>query len=196
MTSFLLHRAGLPTPPTWVTQSADEARELCEREAADGHRTVLKPLFGAQGRGLRLLDGGAEVPPPEEVGGVYYLQRFIGATEGGWRDFRVFVAGGRAIAAMRRQGASWITNIGQGGRAEPAPAEGNLAALAVAAARAVGAAHAGVDLIPAAGGGWWVLEVNSMPAWQGLQGVSDVDIALHLAHDVLARVRPDRPAAA
>lgn len=196
MTSFLLHRAGLPTPPTWVTQSEDEARVLCDREAACGHRTVLKPLFGAQGRGLRLLEGSAEIPPPDEMGGVYYLQRFMGATDGGWRDFRVFVVGGRAIAAMQRQGAGWITNIGQGGRAEAAAAEGTLAALAVAAAEAVGAAHAGVDLIPAADGSWSILEVNSMPAWQGLQGVSDVDIASHLARDVLACVRPGRPAAA
>lgn len=196
MTSFLLHQAGLPTPPTWVTQSQDEARALCDREAAAGHRTVLKPLFGAQGRGLRLLEGGAEVPPPEEVGGVYYLQRFVGAAEGGWRDFRVFVVGGRPVAAMRRTGAGWITNIGQGGRAEPISAEGEFAALAVAAARTVGAAHAGVDLIPASDGDWLILEVNSMPAWQGLQSVSDVDIALHLARDVLACVRRGRPAAA
>ncbi|MGD9511260.1 MAG: RimK family alpha-L-glutamate ligase [Geminicoccaceae bacterium] len=196
MTSFLLHRAGLPTPPTWVTQSAEEARALCGREAAAGHRTVLKPLFGAQGRGLRLLNGSAELPPPEEVGGIYYLQRFIGPAEGSWRDFRVFVVGGSAIAAMQRHGASWITNIGQGGRAELAAIDGRLAALAVAAAQSVEAAHAGVDLIPAAGGGYWILEVNSMPAWQGLQSVSEVDIALHLARDVLAQVRPGRPVAA
>jgi tetrahydromethanopterin:alpha-L-glutamate ligase len=196
MTSFLLHWTGLPTPPTWVTQSEDEARALCEREAAAGHRTVLKPLFGAQGRGLRLLEGSAEIPPRDEVSGVYYLQRFIGRAEGGWRDFRVFVVAGQAVAAMQRTGTGWITNIGQGGRAQTAAAEGRLAALAVAAARAVGAAHAGVDLLPAPDGGWWILEVNSMPAWQGLQSVSDVDIAQQLARDVLARARPGRPAAA
>jgi glutathione synthase/RimK-type ligase-like ATP-grasp enzyme len=108
----------------------------------------------------------------------------------------VFVVAGCAIAAMSRHGLSWVTNIGQGGRAEAADAGGMLAELAVAAAAAVGAAHAGVDLIPAGGGGYFVLEVNSMPAWQGLQGVTEVDVAFHLARDVLARIRPARSAAA
>jgi tetrahydromethanopterin:alpha-L-glutamate ligase len=48
MTSFLLARAGLPTPPTWTMESAEAARALVEREAPRGP-LVLKPLFGAQG---------------------------------------------------------------------------------------------------------------------------------------------------
>ena len=81
---------------------------------------------------------------------------------------------------MRRRGASWITNIGRGGRAEPVPAAGRLAELAVAAAAAVGADHAGVDVIADCDGGLQILEVNSMPAWQGLQAVTSEDIALAL----------------
>ena len=189
MTSFLLARAGLPTPPTRVAQSAEEARAHCAGEAAAGHRTVLKPLFGAQGRGLRLLDGRDHLPAPEEVAGVYYLQRFVGRPDRGWQDFRVFVTGGRAVAAMRRRGRGWITNIGQGGEPEPVVAEGALAELAVDAAAAVGADHAGVDLIEDVEGALHILEINSMPAWQGLQSVTEVDIARELARDVLARVR-------
>src|SRR6202046_2765848 len=54
MTSFLLARAGVPTPPTWTMESARTARALVEREAPHGP-LVLKPLFGAQGKGLRLI---------------------------------------------------------------------------------------------------------------------------------------------
>ena len=54
MTSFLLARAGVPTPPTWTMESAEAARALVEREAPRGP-LVLKPLFGAQGKGLRLI---------------------------------------------------------------------------------------------------------------------------------------------
>lgn len=188
MTSFLLGRAGLPTPPTRVAQSAAEAVVHCAAERTAGHRTVLKPLFGAQGRGLRLIEDAAELPAPADVGGVYYLQRFVEPTGEGWRDYRVFVISGRAVAAMSRRGAGWITNIGQGGRPEPAAAAGRLGELAVAAAAAVTADHAGVDLIEAPGGGLLVLEVNSMPAWQGLQSVADVDIASELARDLLNRI--------
>ena len=192
-TSFLLAQAGLPTPPTWVVETADLARAVVAHEAAAGHALVLKPLFGAQGRGLRLVQGGDELPPPEEVGGVFYLQRFVGraAADGsGWRDHRVFVVGSDAVAAMTRRAAGWITNVGQGGVPEPLPAAGLLAEFAVAAAAAVGADHAGVDLIEAPNGGLQILEVNSMPAWQGLQSVAPVDIAGRLATLVARRLRP------
>ena len=60
---------------------------------------------------------------------------------------------------------------------------------------AVGADYAGVDLIanPDKQDRWLVLEVNSMPAWQGLQSVSKVDIADALATDLLRRVDAATP---
>jgi tetrahydromethanopterin:alpha-L-glutamate ligase len=187
MTSFLLARRGVPTPPTWAVQSAEAAAARCAAEAANGRPLVLKPLFGAQGRGLRLVRGAGDLPPAEEVGGVYYLQRFVGHERDGWHDYRVLVVAGRAVAAMRRRGAGWVTNIGRGGIAEPVAATGQLAQLARSAAAAVGADHAGVDLIEDGARGLVVLEVNSMPAWQGLQAVSAANVALALAQDALAR---------
>ena len=157
---------------------------------ATGHRLVLKPLFGAQGRGLRLLHGPDDLPSTDELGGVYYLQRFVPGSGEGWSDLRVFVIGHRPVAAMRRRGVSWITNIGRGGLAEPVPATGRLAELAVAATIALGVEHAGIDVITDRDGGLQILEVNSMPAWQGLQSVSPVDIAGHLAARVAGLLRP------
>jgi RimK family alpha-L-glutamate ligase len=188
MTSFLLGRAGLPTPPTWTTTSRDEAAALVAAEARPGRPLVLKPLFGSQGRGLALIEGVSDLPTPEAVAGVYYLQRYVGAAEGDWRDWRVFVIGGRAVAAMIRHGTSWRTNAAQGARCEGVAATGALAALAVAAAAATGADHAGVDLIADAEGRLQVLEVNSNPAWAALQRVSAINIAQALADHLLARL--------
>src|SRR5690606_8153911 len=123
-----------------------KASAILAREAAAGHATVLKPLFGSQGRGLRLLRGPDELPPPEEVAGVYHLQRFVGATAN-WHDFRVLVVDGSAVAGMVRRGTSWITNVHQGALPEPLAIDGQIGELAVAAARAVGCIYAGVDLI-------------------------------------------------
>ena len=190
-TSFLLARAGIPTPPAVAVQSPELARAAVE----SWPDCVLKPLFGAQGRGLRRLSGPADVPEPEAMAGVYYLQPFVPpCREGAWCDCRIFVVGGRAVAAMIRHGRSWITNIHQGASCEALAPDGAVADLAVRAAAAVGADYAGVDLIasPGSSGGssgqWLVLEVNSMPAWQGLQTVSDIDIADALAGDFLRRV--------
>jgi RimK family alpha-L-glutamate ligase len=183
MTSFFVARAGLPTPPTWTLESHDEARALVRREIERGP-LVLKPLFGAQGKGLKLLRKADDLPPPGEVAGVYYLQRFEPVEGDDFRDFRLFVSGGRVVAAMMRQASTWITNVKQGGEPVPVGRDGALEALALASARAVGADIAGVDVIVGREGAR-VLEVNSMPAWRGLQKVAEVDIARALAEDVL-----------
>jgi tetrahydromethanopterin:alpha-L-glutamate ligase len=190
MTSFLLHKQGIPTPATWSVESAAEARRVVRAEARPERPLVLKPLFGSQGRGLRLIDSLAALPPADAVAGVYYLQQFIRGRAPGWRDWRVFIVGGRAIAAMIRHGTHWRTNASQGARCEGVPAAGELATLATAAAAAVGADYAGVDIMQDADDGYLVLEVNSMPAWAALQRVVAVDIAGELAANLVAELRP------
>ncbi|HEX9490384.1 MAG TPA: RimK family alpha-L-glutamate ligase [Stellaceae bacterium] len=184
MTSFLLHRAGIATPPTLASESAAQAERWRAGTAAE---LVAKPLFGSQGRGLMRLRQGEASPPPEQYAGVHYLQRFVGR-DAGWRDFRVMVIGGEPVAAMLRHGRSWVTNVRRGARCEAVATSGDLAAQSIAAAAAVGADYAGVDLIEDEEGRLLVLEVNSMPAWQGLQGVAPCDLAAKLAAHVLGRI--------
>lgn len=184
-TTLRLLGASLPTPATWTAQDEEGARAVVAAEADPTRPLVLKPLFGAQGKGLVLVRGVADLPPPETVGGLYYLQRYVGGTTV-FEDFRVFVVGGVAIAAMRRQGRSWITNIHQGSTPTAVPATGELADLALAATAAVDADYAGVDLIRAPEGRLLILEVNSMPAWQGLQSVTTVDVAAAIVATVTA----------
>jgi tetrahydromethanopterin:alpha-L-glutamate ligase len=191
-TSFLIARAGIPTPSTWTLESPEHARALVRREIGTGP-LVLKPLFGAQGKGLRLLRTVEDLPAPEAVAGVYYLQRFMPTLNGDFRDFRVFVAGARAVATMMRRSKTWITNVKQGGEPEAVTHDAELERLALAAARATGAEIAGVDIIVGSNGPH-VLEVNSMPAWSGLQRVTRADIADAIADHILNRIErePDR----
>ena len=150
---------------------------------------VVKPLFGAQGVGIVKVDRLEDLPQGCEVGDVYYMQTFIPPRNVDCHeDWRVFVSGGRVLAAMARRSKSWITNVAQG--AEPSAHEPDAAMsdLAIAATRALGADYAGVDLIRHADGRLLVLEVNSNPAWRGLQSVTPVDIAAALAADFMAAV--------
>ncbi|MCL2430920.1 MAG: RimK family alpha-L-glutamate ligase, partial [Alphaproteobacteria bacterium] len=165
------------------------------REAA-GSPLVLKPLFGSQGRGLRLVRTPDDLPEPAAVRGVYYLQRFVGVDRDGFRDFRLLVSRGRVVAAMARHSPGWITNVKQGGRPAAVVATAQMRDVAVGAAAAVGASFAGVDLLYDGDGRLMVLEVNSMPAWSGLQKVTSFDIAGALAADLItaARERPAREA--
>jgi tetrahydromethanopterin:alpha-L-glutamate ligase len=190
-TSFLLARAGIATPATWVVESPELAAAIVRREAAAGP-LVLKPLFGSQGRGLRLINREQDLPDPEAVKGVYYLQRYVAIEREGFRDFRLLVSHGHVVTAMMRHAASWITNIKRGGRPVAAVVDADMKALALAAATAVGADFAGVDIVHDAHGQPTVLEVNSMPAWSGLQKVTSANIAAVLAADLMTAVSARR----
>jgi tetrahydromethanopterin:alpha-L-glutamate ligase len=195
MTTFLLQNAGLPTPPTFAVEGLEAARQIAERELAAGP-LVLKPLFGAQGRGIRLMRTLADLPAAEEVSDVYYLQRYVSRTGPPFCDYRVFVCAGKLVAMMSRRGDDWITNVNRGAVPERVSShEGdNLAALAILAAAAVGADFAGVDIVQADDGNLLILEVNSMPAWSGLQSVVAVNIADAIADALLTHLAERRNA--
>ena len=186
-TSFALARRGIPTPPTWTVQSEQAARQIVRREAARGP-LVLKPLFGAQGFGLKLVRREDDLPPFEAVEGVYYLQRFVAVERNGFRDMRLFVSHGEVIAAMTRHANHWITNVKLGARPEWFEPDAAMIDLALRSAAAVGADFAGVDIIRDAADAPQVLEVNSMPGWRGLQKVAPFSVADKLAADLLARL--------
>jgi RimK family alpha-L-glutamate ligase len=189
MTSFVLARSEIATPATWVTESEAEARDIAARETAGGRELVAKPLFGSQGAGLRRVSDVAGLPPAAEYDGVYYLQRYIEPAAAGWHDWRVFVIDGTAVAAMTRHGKDWITNVSQGARCEPADLaeRDDLRTLAEHAVAALEMDYAGVDLIRDRRGRMHVVEVNGIPAWKGLQSVSQVNIAKRLVDDFLDR---------
>jgi RimK family alpha-L-glutamate ligase len=176
-TTFFLQKAGIPTPWTWTGTNRAEACAIAETKLVEGRKLVQKPLFGAQGEGLRLIASLDDLAPEEEVKGAYYLQEFIPPADGTHRDWRIFVSSGRVVASMIRHGTGWITNIKQGASAESAIPSKELADLALSAVACVGADYAGVDIIRDRSGAPLVLEVNSMPAWQGLQKVTRTRIA-------------------
>ncbi len=187
MTSFLLQRASVPTPDTRAFGDRARALAMLDEAVRAGRRLIVKPIFGSQGKGLQLAAPGAPLPdlPPD---GIYYLQDFVDGEDGVWHDWRLFVVGGRTVAAMERVGEHWINNVAQGSECHPIEPDEEMQRLAVAAVEAVGMMYAGVDLMRDAAGALWVTEVNSIPAWKGLQSVSDTDIASVLVADFLRRL--------
>ncbi len=188
MTSLLLTAGGVPGPRTWVCESEAQARDCLSAAIARGEALVLKPLFGSQGQGLRLLRQQADLPGPAAVRGVYYLQRYLPPRKEVHEDLRVLVIGGRAVAAMRRRSDHWITNRAQGARCEPLPLREELCRLAVRACELTGVEYGGVDLMRDRDGRLLVTEVNSMPAWRGLQQATGIEIAPLLVEDFLDRI--------
>jgi len=64
--------------------------------------------------------------------------------------------------------------------------------VALRAARAIGAEYAGVDLLPAQDGTVYVLEVNGIPGWRGLQAATSFDVAGALIDHVVSPSRAPR----
>lgn len=186
-TSAILERAGLPTPETVACERAEDAFAAFH---AMGD-VVVKPLFGSMGLGMsRVSDEDMAwrvFRVIETIRGVYYLQRFI-PHDG--RDLRAFVVGDRVLGAIERRADGWRTNVSRGGRATATTLPPAWADLAVRAARAVGAEYAGVDLLPAADGTVYVLEVNGIPGWEGLQGATGIDVAGAVVDQLLQAHRP------
>ena len=162
---------------------------MVSREIASGNELVLKPLFGSQGQGLQKINAHNIEPDKAPCKGVFYLQRFIPTVENNCHDWRVFVVGGRAIAAMRRTNRHWVRNVASGGRCHAARLNEPLRTLAERATAAVDVDHSGVDIIRDQTGRYWVVEVNGIPAWKGLQSTCDLNIAEILVDDFLRRHR-------
>jgi len=166
----------------------DSARACAITELAAGHQLVYKPLFGSQGKGIQRIADIGDLDSVEAANGIYYLQRYVDSGKDSFTDWRVFVIHNQAVAAMQRVAGGWVTNVAQGAQCQPALLTPELRELAESAIRAVGLAYGGVDLLCDQDGKFWVLEVNSIPAWKGLQSVCDVDITRLLVSDLLAGI--------
>jgi ribosomal protein S6--L-glutamate ligase len=186
LASAKLAAAGLPTPHTIVCQTAAEALAAFHRLGGD---VVVKPLFGAEGRGItRLADEALALRTFSlltNLGAVLYLQEFI-PHDG--CDVRVLVVGSQMWAVRRCNPLDWRTNVSRGARAERVELAPRWAELARRAADALAAPVAGVDLLPARDGRLWVLEVNAVPGWRALARTLEVDVARHVLDYVAARV--------
>ncbi len=187
MTSFLLHHADLPTPLTWVLRDRTEALAIAETELKQGNLLISKPLFGSQGEGIRRLEKMTDLFWLTSSRGIYYLQRFVHCSGVGFSDHRVFVINGCAVAAMRRRGKSWLNNVARGASCERIELDDEMATLAVKATATLAMDYAGVDIIQDRDGQYTVIEVNSIPAWKGLESVCAINIAQLLANDLITR---------
>lgn len=185
MTSFLLKNSGLPTPITWVLREREAVLAIAEQELKQGQRLISKPLFGSQGEGLRRIEKMTDLLWLTSSNGIYYLQRFINCAGEGYSDTRVFVINGQAVAGMRRRGNSWLNNVARGARCEVIELNENLANLAIKATAVLKMDYSGVDIIEDQQGNYHIIEVNSIPAWKGLETVCDLNVAQLLVDDML-----------
>jgi len=186
-TLSLLQQAGMRVPETRITEDFTQAMDAFQ---VLGRDVVVKPLFGSRGVGMvRVTDAdtAGRVFRALQLGSyVYYLQQFIPHDN---RDLRVMVVGDECVAIMERVADSWKTNLAAGGLPVSAELSPMVGELCLKASRTLGADYCGVDLLRSESGELFVLEVNSMPAWQGLQQVTSIGIADRIVEYCLGLIR-------
>lgn len=189
LTYLALAGSKLPVPETLAGllcyYPAEEIRlQTVERVESLGYPLIVKECFGSLGKGVYLARDRAELLAlMEKVKGKPHLfQRFIGESAG--RDLRVIVVGGRAVAAMRRTGTDFRSNVGCGGCAEAVELDGGARELAERAANVLKLDYCGVDLLYGKEG-YVLCEVNSNAFFETFERVTGVNVAKIYAEHIV-----------
>jgi ribosomal protein S6--L-glutamate ligase len=181
------HRIGIPQT-TFVRDKKDVLPAI---ERVGGAPVVIKLIEGTQGIGVILANsintaaGIIELLQSQKQS--VLIQKFVKESKG--RDIRAFVVGDRVVGAMRRvaQGQEFRSNVHRGGITEPVILDEIYKETAVRAAQILGLRVAGVDLLEGLDGPK-IMEVNSSPGLEGIEGCTQLDIAGSVIDYIAAQV--------
>jgi ribosomal protein S6--L-glutamate ligase len=174
----LLAGQGIGLPTTVFGDNPDDTQDLLNLMGEPPH--IIKLNEGSQGAGVILAEQlSASRSVIEALRGLYanfLVQEFIPEAKGA--DIRCFVVGDKVVAAMKRQAAAgeFRSNLHRGGAATLIELTTAEQETALRAAQVMGLGVAGVDLLRSRKGPM-VLEVNSSPGLEGIEGVTGVDVA-------------------
>jgi len=174
----LLAAQGIGLPTTVFGDNPDDTQDLLDLMGEPPH--IIKLNEGSQGAGVILAEQlSASRSVIEALRGLYanfLVQEFIPEAKGA--DIRCFVVGDKVVAAMKRQAPAgeFRSNLHRGGAADRVELTVAEQETALKAAAVMGLGVAGVDLLRSRKGPL-VLEVNSSPGLEGIEGVTGIDIA-------------------
>jgi ribosomal protein S6--L-glutamate ligase len=174
----ILSRHDIGIPATEFVKNRADVLSAIER--VGGAPVIIKLLEGTQGVGVILADSvkiaEAIIETLHSTRQNVLIQKFVSESKG--KDIRAFVVGDRVVGAIRRvaQGAEFRSNVHRGGRAEPVELEPAYEEAAVRAAQIMSLHVAGVDMLEARDGPQ-IMEVNSSPGLEGIEGATKLDIA-------------------
>jgi ribosomal protein S6--L-glutamate ligase len=174
----ILSRAGLGLPKTAFTNYSKDVKTVVKN--VGGAPCVIKLLEGTQGVGVVLAENqNAAESVLEAFNGLkarVIVQEFI--KEAGGADIRAFVVDGVVVGAMKRQGkeGEFRSNLHRGGSAQVIELTDEEENAALKAAKSLGLGIAGVDMLQSKKGPL-IMEVNSSPGLEGIEGATGKDIA-------------------
>ena len=185
----ILSRHQIGIPQTAFVRNKKDVLPAIER--VGGAPVIIKLLEGTQGIGVLLAEtvksAEAIIELLQSQKQNVLIQKFVAESKG--RDIRAIVVGDRVVASMRRvaQGQEFRSNVHRGGLTEPVTLDETYRETAIRAAQIMGLRVAGVDLLEAKDGPQ-VVEVNSSPGMEGIEGCTHLDIAGAIVDYIAAQV--------
>ena len=165
-------------PKTSFSYHLSDPKQMIER--IGGAPVIIKILEGTQGNGVFLAQNYAEavaiIKKLNAAKQNFLIQEFIQESAG--EDIRLLVVGDEIVAVMKRKAreGEYRSNLHQGGSAFPTELLPGEKEAALNAMKILGLNVAGVDLLRS-NDGPKILEVNSCPGLEGIEGLTSIDIA-------------------
>ncbi len=174
----ILSKSDVAIPKTAFARDTQDSKHLVK--LLGGAPLVIKLLESTQGKGVVLAETQKAAISVIEaflnMDANIIVQEFI--KEAKAEDIRAFVIDGKVVGAMKRTGkeGEFRSNLHKGGSAQPINLTRKEKSLAIKAAKALNLKIAGVDML-ISDRGPLVLEVNSSPGLEGIEGATGIDIA-------------------
>ena len=174
---LLLH-SGVGIPTTGFANSPLDTNDLIKM--VGGPPLIVKLLEGTQGKGVVLAEtkkaAESVINAFKSLNANILVQEFIKEANG--KDLRLFVIDGKVVATIQREAmpGEFRANIHLGGTASIIKPTAEEKRIAIKAAKAMDLKVAGVDIIRSSKGPL-LLEVNSSPGLEGIEGATNKDIA-------------------
>jgi len=181
-----LRQAGIPMPPTTVTEDVDLALDALESYG----EAIVKPLYSTKARGMFILKNGngarGQLEAYREEHQLIYLQKTIPLNG---MDLGVVFLGGKYLTtyARRQEAGAWNTTTASGGKYAPFDPPQDIIDLAHKAQALFGLDFTCVDVAMTEQGPY-VFEVSAFGGFRGVTEARDIDPARLFVDYALRRI--------
>ena len=167
-TSHLLNKNGIPTPKTYIFRGKERAKEFINKNNLS-NGIVYKPLFGSQGDNIKLIKDLSDLEKVNNSSNIYYFQEYLDNDIN--HDYRVLILKNKYFY-MTRYGNTFVNNFSKGGSCIKEDIDESIIDYALKSSKILNIDFCGVDLMQYKKK-IFVIEINSIPAWKGLQEVEE-----------------------
>ena len=175
LTSLLLQKNNILTPNTYILRDITQVKKFI-KDKLSSNKMIYKPMFGSQGDNIQIIENYSDIDNINTIGNIFYIQDFIETNPP--HDYRVLAIKNNnkyLMFAMTRHGRNYLNNYSKGAECKYYEIDDDLKAISKNIVNIFKIDFCGIDFIKQ-DGKYFALEVNSIPAWRGIQSVHDNNI--------------------